>query len=563
MSDYIKKNKLLLLVLIPAFVVHMLIIMPSGTSYCEEGQCGIYFWGAHAHDAIWHLAIISTSFGKVPFISPTFSGSLLSGYNYLLDLIMFVLSKIGISPLFSYFKLFPILWFIAITATAISFARKLHKSPLFVSIFLFFTFFAGSFSYLLTLYHHQTIWGSSGLLSMQSALTLTNLQFAFSLAVLLYMLTLIKGESKNIWLLSSLAAVNLALKFYAGAISIVLVSLYFLGSFLKDKNLKNLFLAFITLILISTVSLVIFYNPQQSWQGGSTFSFSPMATVHSIIEEPEQFYLKDMVNARYFLQSANKFSPKLIRIELYSLALFLIFNFGTRVLGFMFIGFKIFKRTISRFEIYVFVTMIFGIFMATFFVQKGIWWNTIQFLYYALFLGNIFVAEALYGVIKKWRIPGLIFAVLIVIFTIPTTIDVVRGFASFPAPAYLPNEEVAALKFLKNQPAGIVAAPLYDKNQLKEKSIPYALSDYDDTSYVTAFSGKSSYAADEVQLQLLGLSYKDRYAALKSGDCSILKSVEYIYQPVDRHDMDICIKHYKGIREIFRNRAVVIYSTKK
>ena len=563
MSDYIKKNKLLLLVLIPAFLTHMLIIMPSGSSYCHAGKCGIYFWGAHAHDAIWHLAIISSSFSKIPFISPTFSGSLLSGYNYLLDLVMFILYKIGISPLFSYFKLFPLLWFLAITASAVSFARKLHKSPLFVGIFFFFTFFAGSFSYFLTLYHHKTIWGSSGLLSMQSALTLTNLQFAFSLAVLLYILTLIKGESKNILLLSSLTAINLALKFYAGAISIVLVSLYLLGSFLKDKNVKALAISFITLILISTVSLIIFYNPQQSLQSGSTFSFSPMATVHSIIEEPEQFYMKDMVNARYFLQGVNKFSPKLIRIELYSLALFLIFNFGTRVIGFILIGFKIVKRSISRFEMYVLLTMIFGIFMATFFVQKGIWWNTIQFLYYALFLGNIFAAEALYDGIKKWKIPGFVFAVVIVLLTIPTTLDVVRGFSSFPSPAYLPKEELAALEFLKKQPAGVVVAPLYDKTQRKELSTPYALAHYDDTSYVTAFSGKPSYAADDVQLQLLGLSYKNRYEALKNGDCSVIKSVQYIYQPTDRHDMDICIKHSSTIREIYRNRAAVIYSTKK
>src|SRR3989338_4655522 len=123
--DYIKNNKLLLLVIIPAFIVHMLVIMPTGSYYCHQGKCGIFFWGAHAHDAVWHLAIINTSFNVFPFIAPTFAGNHLAGYNYLLDFLMFILSRIGISPLFSYFKLFPLLWFISITAVAIILARKI------------------------------------------------------------------------------------------------------------------------------------------------------------------------------------------------------------------------------------------------------------------------------------------------------------------------------------------------------------------------------------------------------------------------------------------------------
>ena len=563
--DYIKKNKLLLLVLIPAFLVHMLIIMPSGSSYCHQDKCGLFFWGAHSHDAIWHLAIISTSFGKLPFIAPTFAGSLLTGYNYLLDLVMFILSKIGISPLFSYFKLFPIIWFLGMVFVAISFARKLHKSAVFVGIFIFFIFFAGSFSYLLTFYHHKTIWGSSGLLAMQAGLTLTNLQFALSLIVLLYILKLIKTESKNIVVLSLLTGINIALKFYAGAISLFIVALYILGMVIKDKKVKDFLISSFILAIVSLVAVIVFYNPLQSLKSGSTFSFSPFATVHSIIEEPEQFYLKDMVNARYFLQNANKFSLKLIRIEVYSLLLFLFFNFGTRIIGLSVVALKLVKRSISRFDIYVSFTILFAIFMATFFVQKGIWWNTIQFLYYALFLGNIFAAEALYELWKRSKLAGIVILIIIFLLTIPSSLDIAKGFYSFPSSSYLPKEEASALEFLKKQPAGVVLSPIFDKNNQEKSGSPIALAGYDDNSYVSAFSGKPTYANDEVQLELLGIPYKKRYEAVRTSDCSVLSSVSYIYQPQNMKYklLESCIKKTKSIVEIFRNKAVVIYSTKK
>ncbi len=563
--DYIKKNKLLLLVIVPAFFCHMLVIMPSGSQFCSSDKCGIFFWGAHAHDAIWHLAIISTSFTKFPFIAPTYAQSLLSGYNYLIDLLMFLLSRIGISSLFSYFKLFPLIWFILFTSVAIAFARKLHSSALFSGILLFFLYFSGSFSYILTLYHHTSIWNSSGLLAMQAGLSLTNLQFAYSLIVLLYILFLIKMDSKNITLLGVLAAVNVALKFYAGVISVFLIALYILGTFIKEKKIGLFIRSAVILSTLFIISIFIFYNPTQSLRSGSTFSFAPFATVHSIIEEPEQLYMRDMVNARYYLQSLNKFSFKLIRIELVSLLLFLVFNLGTRIIGVFLICTKIVYKRITPFDVYAILTAFFAMFMATFFVQKGIWWNTIQFLYYGLFIANIFAAEAIYLFMKKYRIVGVVLATCLLILTIPNSVDVIRGFSSFPSAAYLPAEEYEALQFLKQQPHGVVLASIYRKENYKDFANPAPLASYDDTSYLTAFSGKLSYAADKVQLELLGIDYSERYKKVNGGDCSILDSVNYLYirSYESNEKFKNCLNYKVNMKQIFKNKKVQIYLIKK
>jgi hypothetical protein len=222
---------------------------------------------------------------------------------------------------------------------------------------------------------------------------------------------------------------------------------------------------------------------------------------------------------------------------------------------------KIAKRTINKFDIYLLLTTLLAICMATFFVQKGIWWNTIQFLYYAFFLANIFAAEAIYLFWKKNNRLGIIITMAVIILTIPTSLDIIKGFASFPSSAYLPQAEKEALEFLRRQPEGVVLAPPFDAKDKEKTSAPFSFSNYDDTSYVTAFSGKPTYANDKVQLELLGIPYEHRYQAVSDSDCEVLKSVQYIYQPLNEKEKQLqpCIKNSSSIKEIFRNSSVVIY----
>src|SRR3990167_500056 len=159
--DYIKKYKFLLLIILPAFLLYMLIIFPSGSFYCLKNSCGINFWGVHGHDAVWHLAIANVSFKSYPFQAPTFSGENLYGYNWLLDFVIFLLTKTGIPAVISYFKILPVLWFALFTSLIIVLARKIKDDPVFISLFLFFNYFAGSFYYLIKLWRYGSINDSS------------------------------------------------------------------------------------------------------------------------------------------------------------------------------------------------------------------------------------------------------------------------------------------------------------------------------------------------------------------------------------------------------------------
>lgn len=565
MLNSIRKNWLVVLLIVVAFVCYTLTIVPSGQRYCFDGICGMYFWGAHGHDAIWHLAIVATSFSQFPFIMPTFAGATLGGYNYFLDLVIFGVSKIGISPLISYFKIIPIVWFGLFTFLLIKLSRKINKSSIFLFIYLLFVYFSGSFSYLITYIREKTIWGSSGVLIMQPLLSLTNVQFALSILILTLIMVIIKDDRQSIrslMLLGFLVAVNLALKFYGGVISLFVVSMYFVMMLIRTKKIGNLLYGFLAMLVSVGVVLFVLYKPDSQTIAGSPLSWSPLSTVYPLIEDPNLLFKRDLVNARYFLEDSGKFSPRLILINLYIAGLFLVMNFGTRILGLFYVLYRIWKKKISQFEALMLLTVIFSMFLCMFFVQKGIWWNTVQFSYYAFFLSNLFVAEMLYVFIKKNRVFGILVLLIVFVFTIPNSIDVVRSFSQQPGHTYLADDEIKALSFLKKQQNGVVYSPLPTaNNQAITKQTPlYALGD---NAYITAFSGKQSYIADEVQLELISVNYKKREAQSRDWNCLTVNRVDYLYEIKNNPMSNKLDKCKDKIVQIYKNDAVTIYKVNR
>lgn len=574
--QYIKKNKILWIILIPAFIFHLLIMWPSGSNLCFQGRCGLYFWGTNDHDALWHLALSSTSFNHWPFIAPTFAGVSLSGYNYLIDLVIYLISLLGISPSFSFFKLIPFIWFATLTCLLISLGRKIKDSPIFITWLLFFSFFGSSFAFFFPLYHSGSIWGGAALLSMQSGHALTNIPFAVSLIFLLFILLIIKKGDYGLWsslFLGVLLFINVGLKFYGGLTSIFIVYLAYAINFFRSKkifNISNLIITFrnVTIMtLFVLLSVLIFYDPFSSLKSGAIFIFSPFATMHSMIEEPALFYLKDMINARYFLYAyGNLLSPRLIFIELFSSALFLFFSMGLRIFGVLYFLIKAFKKKVSVFDSIIFLTLVFTYSFLVLFIQKGQWWNTVQFYYYFLFLLNIFTAEFFYEILlKKKRIFVGFIVIIVIVLSIPINLDLISNFARFPALSYIPQAEVQALDFLKNQPNGVVFMAEYEKRVGQPDIYPKPLFYSTVNSYIPAYSGKPVYLADEMQLEITGVDYKKRLSRIKKNDCSILKEVDYIYQIKTEKSpfFDKCLNSEVVKKEIiFDNSLVKIFKIK-
>lgn len=538
----------------------MMVIMPSGTFACLSGKCGLYFWGAH--DSIWHLAVVSVSFGQFPFLAPTFSGATLQGYNLLLDYFIYLISKIGISPLLTYFKLLPLVWFALFTTAGIALGKKIKDSPLFVGIFLFFLYFGSSFGYLLTLYHSHTLQGSSGALAMQSGLMMTNLQLAFSFVIILYQLLIIKSNKNSFkitLLMAILTALNMGLKFYGGMMSIFLSFFYLLIAFkFTKKQIINFILHGLIVALLTFVAVVVTYGWESIFsRANETLIFSPFSMTHSMIEDSSMFYLKDMVDARYYLYAVNPRSPRLFAIEGLTVLLFIVFNLGSRFVGVFYYAWKNLIGKKDKFEIYILTGMVFAFTLTILFIQHGIWWNVIQFSYYAIFFANIFASLLVFQLFKSKKLFLVIFGLIILILTIPPNLDIVSGSLSKNY-TYISSEELDALKYLKGLPNGVVFESFHYASKGK-------LDDFlADTSFIPAFTGKISYVNDIAQMKLTLLDFENRYERVKKIDCKIFDQVNYVYikKIYTKNILTRCIYKNDNFERVFKNREVSIYLNK-
>lgn len=502
-----------------AFVTQMLVMLPSGSQYCYEGRCGDYYWGVHEHDGIWHLALANVAFSKGwPLRMPTYAGEKLTGYNWLIDLPIYALSKIGISPALTYFKIMPLLWFVLMIWTWKRFAnRYMGKKESYWQWLLFLLFFGSSFSFIFTLWHSGTLNGNSSLIAMQAPMMLINLQFAYTLPLLSAVATSLLENKKSMRTeIGFMVAVFLGfgLKFYGGAIILALIGI----NSLIHKNWKRILLN----TAVALLAVIVFYQPKIG--GESVMSFKPLATVFPIIEEKALFYFPTLATARYSPQIFKQLIAAIVAI-----IVFLVFNFGTRLIGLLRVN------RLNKFEWSVLLTVFAAIMANMFFVQRGEWWNTVQFLYYGFVLINILAAKQLVDWSRGWHdLKRFLVMGAVVAVAAPGLIDTMRVFAKFPPGSYVSEQEKIVLAELKKQPDGIVLALLLTRS---EAGLPYSPSPLYyryESAYVAAYSGKATYFNDTVQSRLVGIEYQEREQMVKTGDCRVLEQVKYIYVAGDK-----------------------------
>lgn len=514
-----------------AFVTQMLVVMPSGSRYCSDGACGTYFWGAHEHDGVWHIALAESAFNSYPPIMPNYSGETLRGYNALLDYVIYAINTLTTIPVATiYFKIIPLLWFAAMIYAWGKFAKVNSSNKHYFMWLIFFLFFGNSLSFLLRFFHEGHINGGSGLLSMQSPQMLTNIQFALSLPLLALSLTIFKNKTGTLIdgiKISILTFLMMALKFYGGVI-LLIMSLFYSLLHYKEWGVKKVIGQLAMITLSFGLSTWIFYNPLAATQQDPILRFSPMTTVRPIIEEIALVYLPQVASARNNLLATGGIGIKLVMIELATLVVFILLNFGTRLIG---VGSWLAKVKKDNFHLVTLAGAVAGLLLNILFVQRGEWWNTVQFLYYSMILLSIYSAECLAMWSIKKGLLRLIIISSVVLLTIPNAIDTFKIFTHFPPGSYISDDEFRVLKKLKTMEVGaILALPLH-ATRVSDHS-PAPLYDQYETSYVSALSGMPTYLNDLVQLRLTGINYEQRLEKINAFECSVLSEVKYVYTPI-------------------------------
>ncbi len=542
-----KWNQLILwLVIALAFVFQMLVIVPSGSRYCPDRQCGVYFWGAHEHDSVWHLAVSETLFNNIPFQMPNMSDTLIKGYNYLLDLTVATLSLVTTIPdNIWFFKLLPIVWFGVMITLCFRLANVMRKSATLPIYLIFFVFFGSSFSYLINLFQRSSLWGASSLLSMQALQNMLNPQFAYSLIPLLFMIIMIgeKKRSYNDYLVFGiLTAIAIGLKFYTGLVMAIMIGSDLIITIVKDKGERwSSMIKGLIILVLTALSVFIFYSPGNS--GGSPLIFSPLTTVNPIIEDRSLVYLPKWAERLYSYQGI-----KLFIVEFFVLILFIAMNYGTRILSMFGALVKDDRSNVGLIK-FIWIGAIASLLLSILFIQRGVWWNTVQFLYVSLFLSGIIAANTLDLLHRMNSFYSKIVIALIIILTIPTNLDVIKTFTTYPGSSYIKDEELQGLQFLRDQDKGVV----FTGNFLSRPALRY------DTAYIAAYSQKNTYLSDEIQLELTNIDYQKRQEMALSFDCEVLEQVDYLYELSNNLYISEFGECGRKNEKIFENSTVKIY----
>lgn len=541
-----------------AFIFQMLVIVPSGSEYCSGIQCGIFFWGAHEHDSVWHLAVSSTLLNQFPFEMPNMSGTLMQGYNFLYDIVVAGLSLVTtISVSVWFFKILPVVWFISMSYVSYLFAKTYRKSNTFPLFIWFFTFFGSSFSYIISILNKGNLWGASSLLSMQSLQDMLNPQFAWSLIPLLLLLigiNLSKRSQIDYLKYGTYVMIAIGLKFYTGTAMLLLIGVDLLLQLIKNpKTLLTQIINGLIVAIMTAVSVVVFYGAGSGAE--FPFIFKPLATVNPIIEDKSLLYLPKWAERLYSFTGV-----RLLVLESIVLLVFIVLNYGSRVLALF--GFLKHDELSDK---YTRKLLIFGsigtMLLSTFLTQRGVWWNTVQFLYVSLFLTGILAAEGLDALLRTKKLYAYVLIGFTILLTIPANLDVVKTFAKFPGTAYISHDEVEALVTLEKYDDGVVLTPMFEKGPSAGELIE--LGKAYDTAYISSYSKKQTYLSDLIQLELTNVDYKRRLEMISGYDCQVLEEITYAYEYKDRPYVDKYEQCGVKLNPIIENNQVKVYRVNK
>ena len=505
LRKFLLANKSVTLIVLAGTLIWSTTMVKSGIIY----DYGMGFWGPNGHDGVWHIAL-ANSLARGSLDMPVFSGASIKNYHIGYDLLLAGLSRVTHIPTVNlYFQILPILTALLVGIFTYKFVNKWRNNKTDVAWALFFVFFGGSFGWIVTMLRSGQIGGESLFWSQQAISTLLNPPYAVSLIVLLlamYFVFLAKPTTQNAVLGIVLFGVLIQIKVYAGILGLggLLIAGVYELIICKKRRLAVIFLGALMLALMLFIPL----NRSSS----ETVVVRPLWFVETMMLFSDRLGWQRYGEAMINYQLAGNLI-KGIPAYIIATVIFVTGNMGIRFMSVFWVINKARNiKKIGSIDIFLTAIILGGIVAPLIFLQKGTPWNTIQFLYYSLFFSSIIAGIVISGIldIKKIRFKSVI-AAGVIMFTLPTTLGTLPHYLPNRPPAKISMLELEALGILLSQQDGIVLSLPYDdeiKKVFSEPPLPLYV--YESTAYVSAFSSKTSFLEDEVNLEITQYDWKQR-----------------------------------------------------
>lgn len=406
------------------------------------------------HDSLWHLSLIEELRLHFPPNHPGFSGVKLVNYHYLSDLLLSLIGSIFHLPTwFVYFRLAPIIASLGFSISTLLVLKTFKLSKLSLVLGLILVLFGGSFAWLIPLLSHQPRWHANSFMLDQPYDMLTNAHTYFGFVLFLIALYIlaqleyaIKPRSNK---LSLLLGVTIGVAFYIKSYASILayLSLWCVCFFSHTKIRRQMIPA---LCVSSLLILFAFIFNSNANQAG--LIWSPGWILTKMIEDQDRVSVLSDFSLRmsYYLSVHNYLKVALI-IAL-KLAIYLIGNLGIRVLGFMYLLWKLFQRKLkSAVLIFLLALSIFGLVLPLFFNQGQSAYNIVQFGPYALITTSIATALLINRLHLKLRFLWLLTLVILVL-SLPTSIKSFSdNLAQVNGEVQITSKELEAINFIRYQ----------------------------------------------------------------------------------------------------------------
>lgn len=474
------KNRILSFLLILGILVQGFINFPNGYLYKE----GLLFWSSQGFDGFWHISLMEAIRRNIPPQLPIYSGFSIQNYHYLVDIFMGEYFRIYafFSPLDLYFRFFPVLFSFLMGISVYSFTKR-WKNEKVAYWAIFFTYFVGSFGYVLTFIKSGKLFGGETAFWVSQLNTvIANPPHAAAIILLcsflLSFLLFTKSKSKYWFLISFLlGSVISGFKVSGGILLLAGLGASSLVQILNERKFGSaiLFLALLATNFI-TIKLV-------SKDVGSYLIFQPWWFIRTMVVV--KLGLVDWELRRQTYLSVGRFTSYLRVLELEGTAflIFVIGNLGMRIIGLpivigklLHIKDKLFKNYIDTFLL---TACFVGFSVPMLFLQKGIVYNSIQFMQYVLLITGFYGAVFAYQVLKKVKVNVLkyFFCLVLICLSVPTVIGNFVEFYGNPPNAKISTLELSVLSYLKDnsKPNDIILTPAFDggsKYRYKANPIP-------------------------------------------------------------------------------------------
>lgn len=572
------KQKILMGLLILGTLVEGFINFPSGFPY----QQGHLYWSSQGHDGLWHIAIIEAIKKNFPPNNLLFAGEKFYNYHYFADIIEAEFSRIFsfFSILDLHFRLFPFLICFLIGLTSYSFLTTWQKNRNIGLLGTLFTYFVGSFGYLILLIQGRGFWGGETIFwASQLNTIIGNPPHAFCFILLpTFLLCLyhyLRKPSRIFFILCFLLG-GFILGFKISS-AVVLLSGLGIGSLLAFIFQKRKDLILLT-IFIGVSNFLIFLTITKG--GEAFFIFEPWWFIRTMVVAPDRLNWIDLELRRqfYLARGGIRGLLRVIQFETTAFLIFLVGNLGTRVIGFWGIGKNMLSKSFLREPITSFLLSAIAIsfLIPLFFLQGGVVSNIIQFMQYFLLFFGYFAAITLYLILKAIKSPArkFLFLGLFVFFSIPTVIGNLTGFYGQSALAIISNVEMEGLSQLKLQTDNndiILTKPFNQYSHALYENQPWPIYAWDSTGYVSAYTSRQTFFTAEWMMRQLHLPTEDRLKEVEAFFNEGLpletkkefikdNQITFLYlrnEELDEGFSSILID--LGFKEVFSNHEVTIF----